>query len=73
MKDAAQVLDIMRDALLHGMDDPQAVDEFRIQRAMFVGKSGRLIGDNQITGGNDVAAGLRLTMRSGDEYDLSLT
>jgi len=72
MGDPAQVLDVLRDVLTQHMK--AGVPEFQIRRAIFIGRnSGRLIGEDQILSGSDVPCGLRLTMESGDEYDLILT
>jgi hypothetical protein len=67
---AGQVLDVLRDVLIEHMDDPEALDHYRVQSAVFIGHSGRLISDNDILRGADIPAGLRLTMRTGDEFDL---
>ena len=71
--DAAQVLEVLRDVLIDGMDQYDSLPDFRLQSAVYVGqRSGRLISDEQIIEGRDVPAGLRLTMRSGCEYVLTL-
>jgi hypothetical protein len=70
--DPGQVLDVLKDVLALHMDHPEALDCFRVQSAVFIGHSGRLISDDHIINGNDSPAGLRLTMRSGEEYDLML-
>jgi hypothetical protein len=72
MGDPAQVLDVLRSVLIEHMDHPKALDVFRVQSAVYIGHSGRLISDSDIIAGKDTSAGLRLTMRSGDEYDLFL-
>jgi hypothetical protein len=71
--DPAQVLDVLRDVLLEHMDLPDSLPDYRVQSAVYIGeKSGRLISDKNIIEGNDAPGGLRLTMRSGCEYDLTL-
>jgi hypothetical protein len=70
MKSVAQVPDVMRDVLANNMT--QGIPEFSVRRAILVGKSGRLIGENQILDGSGQPAGIRLTMESGDEYELTL-
>jgi hypothetical protein len=70
--DPGQVLDVLRDVLVEHMNQPDALPHFQIQSAVYIGHSGRLMSEDNIINGNDVAAGLRLTMRSGDEYDLLL-
>ena len=71
--DPAQVLDVLRDVLVKHMDSGKALPQYRVQSAVFIGKhSGRLISDDHIISGNDAPGGLRLTMRSGHEFDLTL-
>lgn len=71
--DAAQVLDVLREILIQHMDRPDSLSDFRVQSAVFIGAhSARLISDEQIIDGSDIPGGLRLTMRSGVEYDLML-
>ena len=71
--DASQVLDILRDVLLDHMDPPDSLPDFCVQSAVFIGeRSGRLISDDNIIEGADFPGGLRMTMRSGCEYDLTL-
>ena len=70
--DPAQVLDVLRDVLVEHMDDPNALSDYRIQSAVWIGRSGQLISDDDITSCRDIQRGLRLTMRSGHEYDLAL-
>jgi hypothetical protein len=70
--DPGQVLDVLRDVLIKHMDQPDSLNHYRIQSAVYIGHSGRLISDDNIIAGNDSPAGLRLTMRSGAEYDLLL-
>jgi hypothetical protein len=67
------VLDVLRDVLLKHMDRDDFLDEYRIQSAVYIGRnSGRLMSEDNIISGHDVPGGLRLTMRSGHEYDLTL-
>jgi hypothetical protein len=62
----------MRDVLLEHMT--QGLYEYRIQSAVFIGhSSGRLISQNDIMDGHDSPGGLRITMQSGHEYDLTMT
>jgi hypothetical protein len=70
--DPSQVLDVLRDVLVEHMDDNDSLPHYQIQSAVFIGGTGRLIGEEQVLAGNDAPAGLRLTMRSGHEYDLTL-
>lgn len=71
--DPAQVLDIIRDVLLEHMGPQDSLPDFRVQSVVYIGeRSGRLISDDNIMAGNDVPGGLRVTMRSGCEYDLTL-
>jgi hypothetical protein len=71
--DPSQVLDVLRDVLLRHMDDPEALPVYRVQSAVLIGRrSGRLMSEDDVTSGHDIPNGLRLTMRSGDEYDLTL-
>jgi hypothetical protein len=73
MADASQVMDVLRDVLVQHMDHPQALDVYRVQSAVYIGRtSGRLISEQDIISGHDVPGGIRLTMRSGDEFDLTL-
>jgi hypothetical protein len=72
--DPAQVLDVLRDVLVKHMDAPDALPDYQVQSAVFIGKhSGRLMSEDDVISGKDVPGGLRLTMRSGAEYDLTLT
>ena len=71
--DAAQVLEVLRDVLIDGMDLYDSLPDFRVQSAVYIGKrSGRLISDENIIACDDAPHGLRLTMRSGCEYVLTL-
>ena len=73
MGDASQVLDVLRDVLLAHMNAQDSLPAYRVRRAIFVGQSGRLLGNSQLIDGSDTIAGLRLTMESGDEFDLMLS
>jgi hypothetical protein len=73
MSDPEQVLDVLRDVLVEHMDDPVSLPDFRVQSVVFVGRSGRLLSADDIISARDRLRGLRLTMRSGDEYDLTLS
>ena len=71
--DPGQVLDVLRDVLLQHIDNPDALPEYQVQSAVYIGAhSGRLMGDKDIIACRDSPGGLRLTMRSGHEYDLIL-
>ena len=70
--DPGQVLDVLRNVLTQHLDSDDELPEYRVQSAVFIGHSGRLMSNNAVIDGHDVIAGLRLTMRSGDEYDLTL-
>jgi hypothetical protein len=64
-------LDVMRDVLLEHMK--QGLDDFVVESAVYIGKlSGRLLSERDLIDGGDVIGGLRLTMKSGAEYDLKL-
>ena len=69
--DPGQVLDVLRDVLLKHMQE--GLPDYQVQSAVFIGKkSQRLISENDIIDTKDIPGGLRLTMRSGAEYDLIL-
>jgi len=69
--DPSQVIGTVRDVLLEHMQE--GLDHYRVQSAVLIGKwSGRLMSEEQVASGDDVPHGLRLTMRSGAEYDLIL-
>jgi hypothetical protein len=70
--DPSQVLDVLRDVLVTHMDDPKALAHYRIQSTVYIGQTGRLMSEDDIISAYDVPIGLRLTMRSGAEYDLTL-
>jgi hypothetical protein len=71
--DPSQVLNVLRDVLVEHMDRPDSLDDYRIQSAVYIGRhSGRLMSEKDIISAHDVPNGLRLTMRSGEEYDLTL-
>jgi len=70
--DIGQVLGVLRDVLVKHMDQAASVPEYRIQSAVFIGRSGRLMSEKDSIATLDVPQGLRLTMRSGHEYDLLL-
>jgi hypothetical protein len=69
--DPSQVLDVMRDVLWEHMK--QGLDDFVVESAVYIGKlSGRLLSERDLIDGGDFIGGLRLTMKSGAEYDLKL-
>jgi hypothetical protein len=70
--DPGQLLDILRDVLLEHMNHPEAIPDYQVQSAVYIGRSGRLVSDEHIANAWDIPCGLRLTMRSGHEYDLKL-
>ncbi len=70
--DPGQVLDVLRDVLVEHMDREDSLPQYRIQSAVRIGNSGRLMSNEDVSSGRDTLAGLRITMRSGDEYDLKL-
>jgi len=74
--DASQVLEVLRDVLIDGMDQYDSLPDFRVQSADYIGerseRSERLISDENIIACNDAPNELRLTMRSGCEYVLTL-
>ena len=71
MGDPAQVVDVIRDVLLENMQE--GIDDFVVESAVYIGKnSGRLISGDAVIAGKDTVGGLRLTMKSGAEYDLKL-
>jgi hypothetical protein len=74
MSDPSQVLYVLRDVLLKHMDSPDALPRYRVQSAVFIGRdSGRLMSHDDVVAGHDTPGGLRLTMRSGEEFDLTLS
>jgi hypothetical protein len=66
---ASQVIGVLRDVLLEHMNDPEALAEYRVQRAMYFDEYGNLFGDSL----DGVAVGLMLTMLDGSELRLTLT
>lgn len=67
-----QVLQRIRYILHEYMDSSSSELIYQIQRTAWIGRhSGQLIGREPIVA--DVPGGIRITMRSGDEYDLTLT
>ena len=71
--DPTQVIGVLRDVLLAHMDNAETLPEYQVQSAVYIGRqSGRLISESDITSCHDVPGGLRLTMRSGHEYELTL-
>jgi hypothetical protein len=67
-----QVLDVLRDELMKQPTPPDALPEYQVESAVFIGRTGQLISTEQIIAGKDTPAGLRLTMKSGEEYDVML-
>ncbi len=72
--DPAQMLEIVRDALLEytRKHAEVALPDYQVQSAVIIGQSGRLITEDNAKYGNDIPGGLRLTMHDGSEYDLIL-
>lgn len=71
LMDPGQVLNVMRDVLLEHMQE--GLPQYQVQSAVFIVRgSGQIIGTEEVINGNASPSGLRLTMRSGDEYALSL-
>jgi hypothetical protein len=66
-----KVYEALRDALLqHAAEGPA---QYQVQNATFIGRqSGRLTSKDALVADNDEPGGLRLTMRSGHEYNLNL-
>ena len=73
MGDTTQVLNIIRTILQTHLDSPHALDEYRIQTSVLIGRnSGRPIMHGEVPAGSDEPGGILLTMRSGDEYELTI-
>jgi hypothetical protein len=70
--DPSQVLDALRGVLMAHMN--KGLPHYQVQSAVYIGqRSGRLMSDDDVIHGHDAIGGLRLTMQSGHEYDLTLT
>jgi hypothetical protein len=74
MGNTSQILHVLRHVLAKNMDSSTFVAELRVQSVSYIGRnSGQPVSDSDINNGRDTVGGLRLTMRSGDEYDLTLS
>ena len=69
----AQVLEIMRLALMKHMNTDQYGPWYRPQSIVALGRdTGRIITEEDILDGKDVEGALLITMRDGNEYKLTL-
>jgi hypothetical protein len=78
--DPAQVLEVIRDVLAEHMNSDEAVPQFRVQRAMLIGKRTRrpfVLDENPMENPDaldwrEVPGILRLTMLDGSQFDLTI-